>query len=432
MYAYDCVVAFDPDWQTLTTMPAGSSEPAQVDLLESWVAEQGGGLIVIAGPVHAGEAIDGWVQSPALAKIRSLYPVEFRRRLSVFESGAYTSNEPWPIDFTREGLEAEFLWLGDTSTASQQAWAELPGVYSYFPVRGPKPGATVMARFSDPRAVTSDEEPVYFAEQFYGSGRVFYQASGETWRLRRIDETYFERFYTRLIRHVSQGRLLRRSRRGTLLVGQDRYVLGDVVEVRARLANAQLEPLDAPSVDLEVVRPDGSFQTVTLRPDASRIGMYAGRFAVLDKGAYRLVLPLPDDDEQRLTRRIQVRLPDLERQSPQRNDKLLQRIAEGTDGKYYQPLEAALDPDAADPLVGRLKDRTQTVIQTGSLEPPTLRWILNAYLPAGLTGQSGFSWLVEESFLHRLFEKTLPWWLMVLCCTLLCCEWLIRRLCKLA
>ena len=77
------------------------------------------------------------------------------------------------------------------------------------------------------------------------------------WRLRAVDETYFEQFYTKLIRHVSQGRLLRGSSRGVLLVGQDRYMLGNTVEVRAQLTNARLEPLDAPSVNLQVIQPDG-------------------------------------------------------------------------------------------------------------------------------------------------------------------------------
>ncbi|MDD4789529.1 MAG: hypothetical protein PHO07_20365, partial [Pirellulales bacterium] len=107
MFAYDCVVAFDPDWQALS--------PAEVELVESWVAEQGGGLLAVAGPVHTGEPVGGWVHDPALGKIRSLYPVEFPRQLAVWDAETQTAEEPWPLDFTREGLEAEFLWLADTA-----------------------------------------------------------------------------------------------------------------------------------------------------------------------------------------------------------------------------------------------------------------------------------------------------------------------------
>ena len=241
MYDYDCIVAFDPNWRSLTT--------AQVDLLESWVAEQAGGLIVIAGPVYMGEAVNGWLQDPAMAKIRALYPVEFIRRATTLDIDNVATKEPWPLDFTREGLEAEFLWLADGEAANQQAWASFPGVYSYFPVRGPKPSAWVFARFSDPRAGVSGQQPVYLAEQFYGSGRVFYQGSGEMWRLRQIEPAYFDRHYTRLIRHVAQGRALRESSRGTLMVGQDQYMLGDTVEIRGTVHQRPACPVGRPQRD---------------------------------------------------------------------------------------------------------------------------------------------------------------------------------------
>ena len=70
---YDTIVAFDPDWRQL--------EPAQIELVEKWVGEESGGLIVIAGPVFT----DAWVQQPCMAPIRKLYPVEFNRRLALLE-----------------------------------------------------------------------------------------------------------------------------------------------------------------------------------------------------------------------------------------------------------------------------------------------------------------------------------------------------------
>lgn len=391
MFEYDCVVAFDPDWKALDT--------PQVDLLESWVAEQGGGLIVVAGPVYTGEAITGWTADPAMSKIRALYPVEFEQRPSVLESGSYASEDPWPLEFTREGLEAEYLWLGDTVQDNQRTWAELPGVYSHFPVRGPKSAATVLARFADPRARRGGDQPVYFAEHFYGSGRVFYMGSAELWRLRAIDPGWFERISTRLIRHVSQGRLLRESSRGLLLVGQDRQVLGGTVPIRAQLTNAQLGPLEAASVALEVFEPDGSVNTLSLRADPTRAGTFAGQLTVLEEGLYRLELPVPNSDE-RIIRRVQVTLPDLERQSPQRNDKLLERIADASGGKYYPDLAQALNTRAPDSLVSRLKDRTKTMILTAGPDP---KW--------------------EEAWMR--------WW-MVAVAGVLCVEWLVRRLAKLA
>ena len=102
---------------------------------------------------------------------------------------ASVRTQPWPLEFTREGMEAEFLWLDDNAAASREAWDAFKGVYGYYGVRGPKLGATTYALYSDPEAAVGDQKPVYFAGQFYGSGRVFYMGSGEMWRLRAMSDS---------------------------------------------------------------------------------------------------------------------------------------------------------------------------------------------------------------------------------------------------
>ena len=386
LFAYDAIVAFDPDWRELSS--------AQQELVERWVGDQAGGLIVVAGPIYT----DRCAQDPNLARIRALYPVEFNRRFALLDDSRYSSKEPWPIEFTRDGLEAEFLWIADSGPASTRAWSQFPGVFGYFSVRGPKPGAAVYGRFSDPRTADGGQQPVYLAGQFYGAGRAFYLGSGEMWRLRAEDEAYFERFYTKLIRHVSQGRLLRGSHRGVLLVERDRYLLGGTVDVRAQLSNTRLEPLELPRVPLEVSLPDGAVETVVLAADPSRPGAYRGQFAVHKEGVYRLELPVPESDNERLTRRIQVKVPDLEREHPQRNDALLSEIAAKTGGAYYIGLDAALKGGGkSKPLVEMLRDQSRTITTVGK---PTPLWATS------LT--------------------------MYVICGLLCLEWLIRRLVKLA
>ena len=213
LYEYDCIVAFDPDWTML--------DAEQVDMLESWVAEEAGGLVVIAGPIHTAS----WVQSPEHTAIRSLYPVEFQRRLTLLDDGLYGSTTPWPLDFSRDGEESDFLWLGDSASESRSLWSQFPGVFGCYAVKGPKPGARVLARYSDPDAGLSVDRPVYLAEHFYGAGRVLYFGSSELWRLRSLGIEYFEVLYTQLIRHVSQGRLMRGSSLGRLLVAA-RSLLG--------------------------------------------------------------------------------------------------------------------------------------------------------------------------------------------------------------
>jgi hypothetical protein len=388
LFEYDCIVGFDPDWLEL--------EPETLELVERWVAEKAGGLIVLAGPVET----DRWAQDPKTAKIRALYPVEFNRRLSLVEDGRFGSETPWPLEFSREGLEAEFLWLADSAPASGHAWATFGGVYGYYGVQGAKPGASVYARYSDPESASSGQLPVYMAGHFFGSGRVFYLGSGEMWRLRAVDDSYFEQFYTKLVRHVSQGRLLIGSTRGMLLVDRDRYLSGGTVVVRAQLNNPQFEPLDLPQVDLQVVQPDSTVQTLPLAADPDRKGMYSGQFTAVQEGTYRLELDVPGSEGQELSRRIQVKVPDLERENPQRNDALLSEMAKRTGGLYYVGAAAVLGRQGMPELASQLKDCTQVT-----------------YL-AGIKDLD--------------FEKRWMWVLMGTICGALFLEWTIRRLAKLA
>lgn len=388
---YDAIVAFDPDWRDLTD--------EQVALLENWVAQQAGGLIVEAGPVNT----DRWNQDPRMQAIRDLYPVEFRTRFSAasaaYSDGQYGAEDPWPIHFTREGLDAEFLWLEDGPAISARAWESFAGIYGYYHVRGAKPGATVYGFYSDPRAADGDQLPVYLCGHFYGAGRVVYTGSSEFWRLRTASEAHFERLYTRLIRYVTQGRLLRGSTRGVLLVEKDRYFLGDRIIVRARLNDAQLQPLEAPEVLLEVyppAGPGGAAESLVLLPDPAQPGSYQGQFVARAEGAYRLELAVPDSDE-RLDKRVQVRVPDLERMHPERHAPRLQQLAAESGGVWFDGVLASTPSEGNNPLLAVLPDRTRTVTLAGD---PFALW-------------------------------DNPW---VLCglCGLLCVEWLVRRIVRLA
>ena len=392
LFAYDTIVVFDPNWANF--------DQTQIDLLEKWVGEQAGGLIIIAGPIYT----DQLAHNEKLKKIKDLYPVEFQRRFAVLDSGQFGAAEAKPIEFTRAGQEAEYLWLDDLQAKSQQIWGEFPGVYGFYEVRGPKPGATVLGYRLNADSI-SKQQYIYFAEQFYGAGRVFYEGSGEMWRLRPLDPGYFDQFYTKVIRHVSQGRLLRGSSRGMLLVERDRYLLGSPVPIRAQLLNAQLEPLDLEQVTVQVALPKQNKQDsekvlpLTLTPDPARKGAYSGQFTAQLEGTYTLTLEIPQSGNELLTKRIQATVSDRELENPQLNSKLLKEIADTTGGTFYPGVAATQSGEAAR-LLAKIPDRTE-----------------RGFLP----GQVDQDW--QQAYMT---------WIMVGICGALCLEWMIRRLCKLA
>jgi hypothetical protein len=127
--------------------------------------------------------------------------------------------------------------------------------------------------------------------------------------------------------------------------------------------------------------------------------MYVGQFTALQEGTYRLELAVADTTEQ-LSRRIQVRVPDLERENPQRDDAVLSEIAKGTGGLYYVGADTVLGKRGMPELATKLEDRTETTYLAGVADTD--------------------------------FERNWTNGLLALICGALCLEWLTRRLCKLA
>ena len=392
LFEYDCLVAFDPDWQQLSS--------DQTQLIERWVAEKAGGMIAIAGPVFTSKWSRNSRTNSKLNPIRSLYPVSFFGRLSAaIELGNSGSDQPAQLLFSDEAARADFLHIAEDQEAPMAVWDEFEGVYGHAAVKDAKPGATVYARFADSESTSDSDRPIYLAGQFYGAGRVVYLGSGEMWRLNALDSGYFEKFYTKLIRYVSQGRLLRDSSRGVLILDKQRVSRGENVAVRAALTDLQFQPLKAESVEAQLVLPNGNTQKLTLRPiqQSSREGLFGGQFTTLFEGDYRVELLVPDSDDEILTQECRVTIPRLEIENPRRNDPLLSDLANSTGGKYF---------------VGF--DSTTAEVSLAS-EIPAMDQ--ETYLPG----------VSDDEFQQRLMG-----WLLAVTCFALCCEWLVRRLSKLA
>ena len=261
MSEYDAVVAFDADWTKLST--------EQLDLLESWVSEQAGGLIVIAGPVStpkwAGNSGTGNRNAEIL---RGMVPVVMNTRGARLVSiGRFESETAWPLALTPNALASDFLQVGESMEETKRTWGQFRGVYSFYNCYEPKPAANVLLTFSDPTTIVNGSPPIYLASQFYGSGRVVFQGGGEFWRMREVGDKYFDTYYTKLVRWVSQGRLMRDSDRGMLLVDKEQAIVGDSVMVRAVLKDAQFQPLVQSEANAKLIEPGGRSSTLKLLPD---------------------------------------------------------------------------------------------------------------------------------------------------------------------
>lgn len=396
LFEYDGIIAFDPDWMAF--------EAAQIQLLDRWLSDMSGGLILVAGPVYMPEwsRLRGDLRA---STIKGFYPVTIAGRGPLIDTGRQGGSTPWPLKFTPDGERSEFLTVTDDIATSAAVWNDFSGVFDFVGAKEPKPGAKVHAFFSDPTTAVDGRLPIYLASQFYGSGRTFFQGSGEMWRLRSVSDSYFESYYTKLIRWATEGRLLRDSTRGRLLIDKPRAMVGEPVIVRAVLLDDQFQPLELPRVKAELVSPAGVQQEIVLRPleGQPKPGTYGGQFVAKTSGSFEVRIVLGDAlDEQILRQPIQIALPTLELERPQRNDDQLRAVAAVTDGEFVQG--SGIDGDASQAkkpaeLVQAIEPRPQTTILPGTPDRDfqrrrnaSLLWLVGAALT--------LEWLIRR--LNRL------------------------------
>jgi len=365
--AYDVLVALDPDWSVLNE--------SQTELIENWIAQRGGGLYFVPGPVNTLR----WLQRDASTKITNLLPVTLPNRLASLSAldRNKPSTQPLPVRLTRSGADADFLWIAGTRQASDQAWRDFAGFYRVTPTLTLRAGATV---YAEAKGATSGSPLVVFAEQFYGAGRVFYAGSNELWRLRSERPDYFSTLQTKILRRLAQGRLLSNSPGGSLLFERDRYQVGDTMTLRAILPNAPSAAGNGPSStqQAELQPPTGQPLRVALEPSGSQRDTWVARLPAEQEGVYLATLLAGAAP---LKARAEVQVPAAERDQPTRDAALLARVAQAGGGWYYPTAAAALNGvDATPSVAAAIASREETRIAYDKPDEPFARQLSQVLL----------------------------------------------------
>jgi hypothetical protein len=299
---YDVIVCFDPDWSEFTA--------DQLLLLQKWVDQQAGGLILVAGPVNTYQLArdDG---SGRLKPLIDLFPVVPGD--VVLQSGPFhrSTKQPWRLGFPGANPDMEFLKLDDESKAPLAGWPEFfdgtdkapdggppkRGFYNVYPLKSVKPGAAVVATFTDPATKLDGKDHPWLVTQQFGKGRVAFVGSSELWRLRGFKDLYFERFWTKLARYAAAGGRTRQNRRGVLVMGRQ-FSAGQYVRIEAQLFGPSLEPLIKTTKPKMTILPaeGGERREVEMAAKPSQgewAGWFQGRFLAPKPGDYKLELPIP-------------------------------------------------------------------------------------------------------------------------------------------
>ncbi len=222
---YDAIVAFDLDWAQLPP-------PTQAALIR-WVADEAGGLIMAPGPVQMPRIL----QRRSFGELARLSPVDFADNLLLVAGPPRNRPKPRPVQLTlrrRVGRVPVARWQ---RRRKLRGVGELRGALRRLPRHHAEAGArTVYATLAPAADSTDARAEVLFAEQFYGGGRTFFIGSSECWRLRGASPDLFTGLFTKLLRHVSQGRLSRGAGGAQLVFERDRYEVGETITLAQRYA----------------------------------------------------------------------------------------------------------------------------------------------------------------------------------------------------
>ncbi|MGL4420200.1 MAG: hypothetical protein ACRCZF_06020, partial [Gemmataceae bacterium] len=254
---YDLIIAFDPDWSELSA--------GQIEDLENWVTNLGGGFCYVGGPIHTfqlARADEGGRLRPLLqimpglpedvivTKLRSS-PRSPRRLLlkpnpdyDVLKLDDTVTEDPvagWESFFTGT---AKYVPNAD----NQKNLNPKNGIFSYYPLKTTKPGAAVLMEFLDINERGEPDPKPYLILNQPGKGRSAFLGSGELWRIRGVEASYYERFWIRFARMLSSGRRNVQSFRGQVLVNKE-FISGSLLRVQARLLAPNSRPYGVDAIN---------------------------------------------------------------------------------------------------------------------------------------------------------------------------------------
>lgn len=280
--------ANESEWLKFDVIILGDVDPIRLGpdsprILETFVQDHGGSLVVVSGPNHMPHS---YVNTP----LRDLLPTKIADRKLISAVSGQGSVRFRP---TAEGLD--HVVLQRTGMNTERAWNSFPDLSWQHPASEAKVGATVLA-YAANRNIDADVEQqrkrALMLWHRAGAGKVLQLNFDESWRLRYgIGDRLHHQFWGQIVRWCASDRLSV----GTDFVrmGTDNvmYRVGETIKVRARLLDAQRNPVVDGEVQAVLLKDDEIVQSVELTPDPMKSGLLTGEIRDLKKGGgYRVEL----------------------------------------------------------------------------------------------------------------------------------------------
>lgn len=268
LFAYDSVI--------LANIEADLFTRDQLEMTADFVAERGGGLLVLGARSFEHQS---WLRTP----IEDLLPVELadRRGLALRATGRPAGERNRPV-LTPDGERHPITRLGAPDDATDARWADAPALASIAAVGVPRAGATVLVEAAEPGGVA---RPLV-AVQRYGEGRSMVFTGEAAWRwkmMRPAGDRLYDTFWRQAVRWLAAS-----APEPMSISASAGAVPGDMVLVTLTVRDRTFAPVRDATLTVSAIGPGGSVRDVQAVASEDEPGKYVARFRADQAGVYRL------------------------------------------------------------------------------------------------------------------------------------------------
>ena len=307
----------------------------QLELTRDFIAERGGGLLVLGARSFDRQGLAGTPLEQAL-------PIDLTDRgstitLASAPAGAAEPNTP---ALTVDGAMHPATRLAVTPEENRQKWASLPALASLAQVGGSRPGAQILAV-----ALTAGGTPLpLIAAQRYGQGRSVAFAGEASWRwrmMRPADDTSYETIWRQLARWVTAG-----AQGPVTIAALSPAAPGITDRISVFVRDHDFKPVANAEVAIELTAPNGEKRQLPAALSTPQTGRYGVATRFDQQGVYRIDAIATRHGEAigSASRPVLVGGVDLEMTQPRLNDAVLRRLAGESSGRYLPMAQAGQLP----------------------------------------------------------------------------------------
>lgn len=254
----------------------------------------------------------------------------------------------FPVSFQGLGIREGITQIGLSERATQVA------AFALSPER--ETNAAVWAKLNPPRWL-SGATPLPGAEtlleaevkgqrvpasvsRIFGAGKVYYAGFDDSWRWRyEAADKWHVRFWNQIANFAAEPPFSVRDKFVSLDAGSITYQPGDTADLRVRLRDGEGRPVSDATVDALLFKDGQKVASIRMNVDESGGGLFRGRTAPLEPGAYEVAIESAAIPESQLKARTSFKVEPRETGELTQlaaNEELLRQMAKASNGEYFR------------------------------------------------------------------------------------------------